>query len=156
MRFKINNDVLGDQIVAPNTLNTWNQFFTTWNSGSNTTATISIINDNLATGGNDFGLDDISFSVACMATDEVTVTVLPALAGNTLTCPQQSTFCISGNPGLIIGSIPTGGNGEYTYQWQISDDNQNFSDIPEATSANYDPSSVTANTGFRRIVRSGD
>lgn len=156
LRFKINNDVLGDQIVAPNALNTWNQFFTTWNSGANTTATISIINDNLATGGNDFGLDDISFSVACMATDEVTVTVLPVLAGNTLTCPQQSTFCISGNPGLITGSIPTGGNGQYTYQWQISDDNQNFSDIPEATSANYDPSTVSANTWYRRIVRSGD
>lgn len=156
LRFKINNDVLGNQIVAPNALNTWNQFFTTWNSGSSNTATISIINDNLITSGNDFALDDISFSVGCMASDEVTVTVVPALSGNTLSCPQQSTFCISGNPGMITGSIPTGGTGEYTYQWQISDDNQNFSDIPNATSASYDPSSVSANTWYRRIVRSGD
>ncbi len=156
LRFKINNDVLGNQIVAPNTLNTWNQFFTTWNSGSNTTATISIINDNLILSGNDFGLDDISFSVACMATDQVTVTVLPALTGNSITCPAVTTFCLSGDAAEIVGSTPTGGNGSYTYQWEVSDDNQNFSSIDGATSANYNPVAVNATTYFRRKAMSGD
>lgn len=156
LRFKINSDVLGDQIVAPNTLNTWNQFFTTWNSGSSTTATISIINDNLATGGNDFGLDDISFSVACMATDEVTVTVLPALTGNSITCPQVTSFCLTGDAAMITGSAPAGGNGSYSYQWEVSDDNQSFSPIDGATFANFNPGPVNATTYFRRKVMSGD
>ena len=156
LRFKINSDVLGNQIVAPNALNTWNQFFTTWNSGSSTVATISIINDNLALGGNDFGLDDISFSVACMATSQVTVNVLPALSGNTLTCPAVTTFCNSGDPGVIVGSTPNGSTGVFTYQWQISDDNVTFSDIAGATERDFNPGVVNANAWYRRIVRSGD
>lgn len=156
LRFKINSDVLGNQIVAPNALNTWNQFFTTWNSGSNTVATISIINDNLVLSGNDFGLDDISFSVACLATSQVTVNVLPAITGNTITCPTVTTFCNSGDPGIIVGSVPSGSIGTFTYQWQISDDNVTFSDIVGATERDFNPGVVNANTWFRRIVRSGD
>ena len=156
LRFKINSDVLGNQIVAPNALNTWNQFFTTWNSGSNTVATISIINDNLVLSGNDFGLDDISFSVACLATSQVTVNVLPAITGNTITCPAVTTFCNSGDPGIIVGSVPSGSIGTFTYQWQISDDNVTFSDIVGATERDFNPGVVNANTWFRRIVRSGD
>lgn len=156
LRFKINDDILGNQIVAPNALNVWNQFFTTWNSGANTVATISIINDNLALGGNDFGLDDISFSVACIANSQVTVNVLPALSGNTITCPAVTTFCNSGDPGVIVGSTPNGGTGVYTYQWQISDDNVSYSDIAGATERDFNPGVVNANTWYRRIVRSSD
>lgn len=39
----------------------WTRFFGTWNSGPNTTAVVSIVDLELAAGGNDFGLDDISF-----------------------------------------------------------------------------------------------
>ena len=39
----------------------WVRFFGTWNSGSATTATVSIVDLTTAAGGNDFGLDDISF-----------------------------------------------------------------------------------------------
>ncbi len=156
LRFKINDDVLGNEIVAPNALNTWDQFFTAWNSGNTTTAVISIINNNLIQNGNDFGLDDISFSVSCMATDQVEVTVLPALTNNSITCPQVTSFCLSGDADLIVGSAPAGGNGTYTYQWEVSDDNIVFSSIDGATSANYNPGPVNVTTYFRRKVMSGD
>lgn len=39
----------------------WTRFFGTWNSGVATTAVVSIVDLETATGGNDFGLDDISF-----------------------------------------------------------------------------------------------
>ena len=39
----------------------WIQFYGSWNSGPATTATISIVDLEAALGGNDFGLDDISF-----------------------------------------------------------------------------------------------
>lgn len=42
----------------------WQQFNFTWNSGSNTTLDLCIINHQTNSGGNDFGLDDISLS-AC-------------------------------------------------------------------------------------------
>ena len=156
LRFQINGIELGAEIVAPNALNTWSPFFTVWNSGEATQAEIKIINNNLAAGGNDFALDDISFSVTCMATDQVDVTVLPSLVGNAITCPQVTSFCLSGDADEIVGSTPTGGNGTYTYQWEVSDDNQNFSSIDGATSANFNPGPVNATTYFRRKAMSGD
>ena len=40
----------------------WQFLRTTWNSGSNTSVDLRIINQNTAVGGNDFALDDIHFS----------------------------------------------------------------------------------------------
>jgi len=156
LRFQINGIALGAEIVAPNALNTWSPFFTVWNSGSATQAEIKIINNNLVTSGNDFGLDDISFSVTCSATDQVDVTVLPPLTGNSITCPQVTSFCLTGDAAMITGSAPAGGNGSYTYQWEVSDDNQTFSPIDGATDANFNPGPVNATTYFRRKVISGD
>jgi hypothetical protein len=155
LRFLINGVELGPQITAPATLNSWKQFYTVWNSGSATTAEISIINDNNASGGNDFGLDDISFSTTCFNTSTVTVTVNSPLTANAIVCPEATTFCLSGNAGIITGAQPEGGSGEYSYQWQISSDNSTWSDIDGATAMSYDPGTVYSTTRYRRVVSSG-
>lgn len=62
LQFRINGTLVGNTFTALSTLNFWDQFYTTWNSGAATTATICIVNQNTATGGNDFGLDDIVFT----------------------------------------------------------------------------------------------
>lgn len=71
LQFKINGDLTGTSIVPPprgcNNLNDrscdrWVRFYGTWFSGNNTTADIFIVNLNGAQGGNDYGLDDISFA----------------------------------------------------------------------------------------------
>ena len=43
-----------------NTVGTWEQFSTMWNSGAGTTAVLSLYDSNLTVSGNDFALDDIS------------------------------------------------------------------------------------------------
>jgi len=85
----------------------------------------------------------------------ITIQVQPALANNIVTAPAITSFCASGDPTVINGSVPTGGDGTYTYQWQSSPDNTTFTDIPGATSANYDPPVVNATTYFRRVITSG-
>lgn len=85
----------------------------------------------------------------------VTITVQPQLANNILTAPVITTFCISGDPGVITATTPTGGSGTYTYQWQIYTGNTPYVDIPGATSAAYDPPVITATTRYHRIVTSG-
>jgi gliding motility-associated-like protein len=75
LQFSINGVVLGTPFTAPNVQNQWNQFSEDWFSGSSSTATICIVNQNTATGGNDFGLDDITFSTVCTNTAQVTITV---------------------------------------------------------------------------------
>lgn len=61
LQFSINGVNLGSSFTAPLSQNVWWQFSIIWNSGSNTSATICIVNQNIAAGSNDFGLDDISF-----------------------------------------------------------------------------------------------
>jgi hypothetical protein len=58
---RINDTWLSPVAQATSTTGQWTQFSYVWNSGSATTADISLINRNLAWQGNDFTLDDISF-----------------------------------------------------------------------------------------------
>jgi len=65
LQFQINGTTIGSIFSAPSTVNLWQNFFVTWNSGSNTSAVITILNQNTTLSGNDFGLDDISFIEIC-------------------------------------------------------------------------------------------
>jgi gliding motility-associated-like protein len=100
LQFSINGQVLNQPFSAPAAVGQWDEFFAVWNSGNNTSAQICIVNQNTTLGGNDFGIDDISFSQICEGSDTVTVTVHPlppADAGNDVaicrgdTTPLQAT-----------------------------------------------------------------
>ena len=56
----INGTIIGST-TAPATTCNWVQYTYTWNSGTNTMATIAIYDRLTIQNGNDFGLDDISF-----------------------------------------------------------------------------------------------
>ena len=106
LRFFINGKPVGNLITASLPTCTWTQFYTTWNSGSNTTATISIINKNTQILGNDFALDDISFAPVIIKRDSVVIKVeKPALTIN-----KDTTIC-SGN------SVQLNVTGADTYFW---------------------------------------
>ncbi len=105
LQFSINGVPLGMPFTAPGIENVWEEFFATWNSGTNTNATICIVNQNTATGGNDFGLDDILFSAVCQNTENVTVTV---------NNPQDATINSAGpfcqnEPSVNLTSASPGG-----------------------------------------------
>ncbi|MDP6908970.1 MAG: hypothetical protein QF371_05660, partial [Flavobacteriales bacterium] len=107
LQFSINGQVLGAPFTAPFNINSWIEFSESWNSGTATSATICIVNQNTTLGGNDFALDDITFSTICTNTAEVTVTVNPlpeADAG-----PDQE---------MCIGDVTEmAGSGGINYQW---------------------------------------
>jgi len=75
LKFSINDVPLGTPINASAATCTWQQFYTVWNSGNNTSAEISIVNLNQSLGGNDFALDDISFSELRTVRDSITITI---------------------------------------------------------------------------------
>ncbi len=81
----------------------WVRFYGTWNSGSSTSATISIVDLNTAAGGNDFGLDDIS----CSTLSPITFTVAP----NSI----NSTVCAGDEIGLAANV--SGGKIPFYYSW---------------------------------------
>ncbi len=81
--------------------------------------------------------------------NSVKITVREELESGTITGDQ--TICYNTVPGILTNSgLPTGGSGEYTYQWQRSTDNATWSDISGATAQNYSPTALIETTYFRR------
>lgn len=92
LQFSINGQQIGRVFSAPSTTNTWIQFYQIWNSGNSTSATITILNQNTTGGGNDFGLDDISFCQLVYdseAHSTVTVDAMSAGNDNVSTCYEE-------------------------------------------------------------------
>ncbi len=88
LAFSINGFSIGNPITASLPTCNWTRFYTTWNSGNNTTATISIVNKNTFVQGNDFALDDISFAAVLIKRDSVTIRVDTAIVR---TIPDTAT-----------------------------------------------------------------
>ena len=80
---------------------------------------------------------------------------LPPITGNTIGSDQ--TICNNTVPAPITGSIPGGGTGVYTYQWQVSTTSAiaGFASIAGGTAQGYSPAALVANHWYRRIVASG-
>ena len=100
LQFSINGQQIGDVFSAPASTNTWIQFYQIWNSGNSTSATITILNQNTTGGGNDFGLDDISFcELEYDSEAHCTITV------DALTANDDDASTCQGNP-VVINVLP--------------------------------------------------
>ena len=75
LQFTINDNTIGETLMATPTTCEWNQFYAIWNSGNETSATICIANVNTELSGNDFAIDDISFSEVCVSTDSLVISL---------------------------------------------------------------------------------
>ena len=110
LQFSINGNVLAQPFIAPQATGQWDEFFAIWNSSTNTSAQICIVNQNTNTSGNDFGIDDISFSQICQKQDTVTVTVNPlpfANAGNNVAICIGDTTQLQASGGTLYTWSPT-------------------------------------------------
>lgn len=67
------NGVLQGVIQLTTTTGDWQNFTVQWTSGSSTSATIGIVNQNTIANGNDFALDDIVFAPICRKYFNVTL-----------------------------------------------------------------------------------
>jgi gliding motility-associated-like protein len=90
----------------------------------------------------------------------VTLTNLGPVIGNTISADQ--TLCASETPAALTGTLTLGGgNGTFTYQWQMSTTSATagFANVTTGTggtAATYTPAALAADTvWFRRIVTSG-
>lgn len=97
----------------------------------------------------------ISSGPCVASTSDVNIAVQGPLSNNTVTAPATVTFCGNGDPAVITGSTPTGGDNTYAYQWQSSTDNTNWNDINGANVIDYDPPAISITTYYRRSLTSG-
>lgn len=90
----------------------------------------------------------------------VTITVLPPLTGN-ISSRSDSVICEGMIFNTLGASLPAGGSGSYTYQWQDSISGSTWQPAPGINNLPaYDPDTAefasVENRYFRRIVFSGD
>ena len=86
----------------------------------------------------------------------IQITVLPAIANNTVAAVQ--TICNGQTPAGLTGTLPTGGNGTYTYLWQSSTTSAvaGFAAAGGTNNTqNYTPGALAVTTWYRRTVTSG-
>ena len=78
-----------------------------------------------------------------------------SITGDTIGSAQ--TICNNTIPAALTGSVPGGGIGTYSYQWQSSTTSATagFTSIGGATAQGYSPAALTATRWYRRIVQSG-
>jgi hypothetical protein len=76
----------------------------------------------------------------------------PEISNNIL--DKNQIICAGTIPDLIKGNIPSGGNGLYTYQWQMASQAL-FQSLLSNTHSSLQPNSLRQSTWFRRIVQSG-
>jgi PKD repeat protein len=149
LNYKITSNV-------PSTLYTWTAIGSANAGGFQTTGTGDLINDAIT---NSDPTKDATVVYRITPTNgacsgdafELTVTI--AEIKNTIS-NETPTVC-SGQQVVVTGSVPTGGNNVYVYQWESSIDGTSWIAI---TGANAKDLSVTvsASQHFRRIVSSGD
>ncbi len=63
LRMRVNGAAVGDDLTTPGSTGVWEQHTRQWASGSATSATLEIVNLSTAFAGNDFALDDLSFTL---------------------------------------------------------------------------------------------
>jgi len=84
----------------------------------------------------------------------VVITVAPALVAGTIGSDQ--TLCPGATPAPLTSTAgASGGTGTYSYQWEVSTDNANWTDVTGATAETYTPGPLTVTTFYRRRVTSG-
>ena len=69
----------------------------------------------------------------------------------------SQVICYNTSP-LSLAQVtePTGGTGDYTYQWQMSPNDTIWTNIEGAILTDYTPAPLTTNTYFRRVVKSAN
>lgn len=64
-----------------------------------------------------------------------------------------ATLCEGSDFGMILGSQPQAGQGNFTYQWQRKEEGHSWEDIEENGNAkDYIVGTLTSSTSFRRVV----
>lgn len=116
LQFSINGTSIGPVFNSSGTPCLWEKYEVTWNSGSNTSADICILNENTATGGNDFAIDDISFRKICEIKDTMKIEVEELIVEI-----EEPPVVTCDNPRIRLNAKGSSTGAGWKYQWTTSD-----------------------------------
>jgi len=138
LQFSVNGSALGNAFNVGATTCNWQEFAATWNSGATTSAEICLINQNTAGSGNDFAIDDITFSP-----------VIPHSAGGDsvlVIVKDKPSAELGSNKNICEGdSVVLDAGVASTYQWNKGEITKN---ITVKTTGDYSVE-ITASNGCK-------
>lgn len=138
LQFTINNQTIGS-IFSPSTTGcNWSQFFQIWNSGTMSTANICIRNQNTNIAGNDFMIDDITFTSICYETDTIHVT---SIQNPVISVTPNDTICKGDYSSIVASSSNT----NLTYTWMPGNIHSNELAVSPTTNTTYTVKAVDTN-----------
>lgn len=114
----VNNVSVGGSFQASTQPCDWQQYCQSWFSGTNTTATICLVNLNPSASGNDFALDDLSFRACVSISNCIRGTVYVACDSMPFTNqPTLSGWTISllNSMGVVLDTMVTDSTGAYAF-----------------------------------------
>jgi hypothetical protein len=118
LQLSVNGVLAGSPYTVVNTNCQWQQFTYSASSGSSSSVTLSLVNQNTAASGNDFAIDDIKFNIVL-----TTVKTMDIQVGNS--APSSVGIAASLNPinagqEVTFTATPTNGGTTPIYQWKIN------------------------------------
>ncbi|MEX2370430.1 MAG: gliding motility-associated C-terminal domain-containing protein [Bacteroidales bacterium] len=98
----------------------------------------------------------VVYSGVCDDTSNaVLITVLPSIKNNSI--GDSDTLCFGQVSDDLWGNQPTGGDGNYTYVWEVSDDLVNWGDsLVSFSNVDFNLNSYDATRYIRRTIYSGE
>ena len=137
LEFFIKGAQVGTTLIAPKNNANWVQFYTSWFSGSTSgSITIGLKNANSISNGNDFALDNISFSTSCANIQGVS-SFRPKSQ-----LPQTISLCTNGGSAILDTKL---GTTNLSFQW-LNGTNYSTNKITGATGPSH--SASTAGTYY--------
>ncbi|CAM4256997.1 PKD repeat-containing protein [Pedobacter westerhofensis] len=92
----------------------------------------------------------VNSSACSLVSNIIRIIAQPPISNNTISADQ--TICTGALPVALTGTVPTGSDGNFNYQWQISTNGTTWADINTAVFPAYAPPVLTATTFYRRVV----
>ncbi len=83
-----------------------------------------------------------------------TTVVLPRIENNRFSSEIDTSICMNTSPGTLHAMQPKGGNGTYSYSWQLKDQGA-WTNVSGSNKMNLTVGQLTNTSSFRRIVYSG-
>jgi len=156
LEFSIDNVIVSPNFSPSLPVGTWTKFNTNWTASSTGNVDIKIIDNNTQFTGNDYGIDDISFSAVCTGTATVKVNVCstPPPPPPAIPCAQReftaSASCFDGTSSSIT---TTTGFDAYVWDANAALSKTNISNPTVTAPGTY---CVTAKAYGAEIIRNGD
>ena len=135
-----NNQAAGTAFTAPATVaDGYVQYYYNWDSGSNTSVTLDLRNQNTISGGNDFALDNIDFRTVTQVSSSVKVMDdnVPLVSISTASTTVQS------GSNVVFSATPTNGGDIPTYVWKVTNTGGTTVSYPSTNNSTFNYTPVT-------------